>query len=106
MRIFRTIIGYAFAALACFGFGYSGLALASDHRVETAANFVLASAGDFGAKAAKFEAVQAYMLSEGDGRTSSSASLARQSNGFVQTVLVTESGAESRTGIGAGLTST
>lgn len=81
MRIFRYILGYAFAALACLGFG--SLAIASDDLPRHVAHAV-ATAGSYGEASAKAHVELTYMVSLDSVSAVSTGNLVADGNGFLQ----------------------
>ena len=107
MRIYRSLIGYAFAALACFG--YTGFATAADAHFTAAQTlrFAVADVGYHGAESAKFKAEQAYMVAMDSVARTSTGGLTAESNGYRLSELVNASVGDSevakgKVGVGAG----
>lgn len=81
MRLFRSFLSYAFAALACIG--YSGLSFAYDAPSYGYSAFI-EPVGRHGADAAKFEAEQAHAVAMDSVLAVYTGSLVSDGNGFLQ----------------------
>lgn len=83
MRMYRTLIGYAFAALAFLG--YSGFGYAADpYHVASTLRHAVADAGHYGAESAKFKAEQAYAVSMDSVKAVALGGLIGDGNGYLQ----------------------
>jgi hypothetical protein len=83
MRMYRTFIRYAFAAIACLG--YSGWGYAAEPvEVVTALRYAIADVGHYGGASAKCKAEQAYMVSMDAVLHADRTGLLSDSHGFVQ----------------------
>jgi hypothetical protein len=81
MRIFRTFVGYAFAALACLG--YSGLSFGYDLPSYTYHAFI-EPVGRHGAEAAKFKAEMTHAVAMDSVLAAERTGLLTDGHGFLQ----------------------
>lgn len=82
MRIFRTFVGYAFAALACLG--YSGLSFATGYGERPHIVTALSYVSDHGAESAKFKAEMAHAVAMDSVLAVERTGLLSDGHGFLQ----------------------
>lgn len=83
MRLYRSLIGYAFAAIACLG--YSGFGYAAEaYQVVDALRFTIADIGSYGAESAKCKAELAHAVSMDSVRDAERTGLLSDGHGFLQ----------------------
>lgn len=96
-NIYRSFIGYAFAALACLG--YSGLGYATEsHQVVNTMRYVVADLGSYGEAHARSVIEMTYMVSLDSVSSGVGEGLVKMSNGFVQKPLTVGEVAEGTSG--------
>lgn len=84
MRIFRSMLGYAFAAIACLGFTGFGYA-AESYQVVDALRYAVADVGSYGAESAKCSAEMAHAVSMDSVADADRTGLLSDGHGFLQT---------------------
>ena len=83
MRIYRSLIGYAFAAIACLGYSGWGFA-AESYQVVNTLRYAVADVGSYGALSAKCTAELAHAVSMDSVAAADRTGLLSDGHGFLQ----------------------